>query len=187
MDREGERKKNILYFSRKACQLLKKHRKSFYFLFCFLPISYPVFSHFSGGPQVVHTSSNTFFNIFKEPGAFKLKKTFWGWGNGVTFYRLLFSGDIVLDGMGSGGGGGSGLGVNGAHMALPCLGALHTLGIPSNCLYMRWTGKERGERISCIFLGKLANFSRNTEKGFGFFVTYQSYTLYFLIFQGGPK
>jgi hypothetical protein len=29
MDREGERRKNILYFSRKACQLLKKHRKSF--------------------------------------------------------------------------------------------------------------------------------------------------------------
>jgi hypothetical protein len=87
---------------------------------------------------------------------------------------LLSSGDIVLDGRGSGGGGGgSGLGVNGAHMALPCLGALHTLGIPSNCLYMRWTGKERGEIISCIFLGKRVGesmpTSQETQKVFRFY------------------
>ncbi len=104
MDREGERRKNFLHFSRKACQLLKKHRKRFWF-FCYLPILYPVFSHFSGGPQVVHTS---FFNIFKGPGAIKLKKTFWGRGNGVTFQSLFCGHSPGRKGVG-GRGGGAGL------------------------------------------------------------------------------
>jgi len=68
-------------------------------------------------------------------------------------------------------------------MAVPCLGAPHTPGIPSNCLYTRWTGKERGERISCIFLGKRVwggmPTSQETQKKFFVFILLLTARLFF--------